>query len=60
MADFRFVPCPRCSRRFMAHEEFFRIPEAFCHCPYCGNEFPVGAAEKAAAASRPQDAARQM
>jgi hypothetical protein len=28
----------------MAHEEFFRIPEAYCHCPYCGNEFKVGIA----------------
>ena len=44
MADFEYVACPKCSEKFMAGEEFFRLPQAYCHCPYCGNEFPVGVA----------------
>lgn len=37
----------------MAHEEFFHIKDAYCHCPYCGKEFPVGAAaERADSESR--------
>ncbi len=44
MADFEYVPCPKCEKKFMVGEEFFRLPEAFCHCPYCGNEFKVGVA----------------
>jgi hypothetical protein len=44
MADFEFVACPKCHDKFMAGEEFFRLPQAYCHCPYCGNEFPVGVA----------------
>ena len=23
--------------------EFFRLPEAYCHCPFCHHEFAVGA-----------------
>ena len=44
MADFEYVSCPQCHDKFMAGEEFFRLPQAYCHCPYCGNEFPVGIA----------------
>ena len=44
MADFEYVACPKCHDKFMAGEEFFRLPQAYCHCPYCGNEFPVGIA----------------
>jgi hypothetical protein len=44
MADFEYVACPKCHEKFMAGEEFFRLPQAYCHCPYCGNEFPVGVA----------------
>ena len=44
MADFEYVACPKCHDKFMAGEEFFRLPQAYCHCPYCGNEFPVGVA----------------
>jgi hypothetical protein len=44
MADFEYVACPKCQEKFMAGEEFFRLPQAYCHCPYCGNEFPVGVA----------------
>jgi hypothetical protein len=44
MADFEYVACPKCHDKFMAGEEFFRLPNAYCHCPYCGNEFPVGVA----------------
>jgi len=51
MADFEYVSCPKCHEKFMAGEEFFRLPQAYCHCPYCGNEFPVGVA--AGEASRP-------
>ena len=49
MADFEYVACPKCHDKFMAGEEFFRLPQAYCHCPYCGNEFPVGVAAGAAA-----------
>jgi NAD-dependent SIR2 family protein deacetylase len=44
MADFEYVACPKCHDKFMAGEEFFRLPQAYCHCPYCGNEFRVGVA----------------
>jgi len=44
MADFEYVACPKCHDKFMAGEEFFRLPHAYCHCPYCGHEFPVGVA----------------
>ena len=44
MADFEYVACPKCHEKFMVGEEFFRLPQAYCHCPYCGNEFPVGIA----------------
>ena len=44
MADFEYVACPKCQEKFMAGEEFFRLPQAYCHCPYCGNEFLVGVA----------------
>jgi hypothetical protein len=27
MADFEYVTCPRCHDKFMAGEEFFRLPE---------------------------------
>ena len=57
MADFEYVSCPKCHDKFMAGEEFFRLPQAYCHCPYCGNEFPVGVA--AAEASRPDKRAGQ-
>jgi ribosomal protein S27E len=44
VADFEYVSCPKCHDKFMAGEEFFRLPQAYCHCPYCGNEFRVGVA----------------
>ena len=44
MADFEYVACPKCHDKFMAGEEFFRLPKAYCHCPYCAHEFPVGVA----------------
>jgi len=28
MADFEYVPCPKCEKKFMVGEEFFRLPEA--------------------------------
>jgi len=34
MADFAYVPCPSCKKEFMVGNEFFRLPQAFCHCPY--------------------------
>jgi hypothetical protein len=57
MADFAYVPCPKCGQKFMAGQEFFRIPEAYCHCPFCAHEFSVyrGAGE----AGAPQQPARQ-
>jgi len=55
VADFAYVPCPACKQQFMVGEEFFRIPEAYCHCPFCAHEFkvyrgpsPIAAAEAAA------------
>ena len=47
MADFDYVPCPQCKGKFMLGTEFFRIPTAYAHCPYCGTEFKVGAAKAA-------------
>lgn len=47
MADFDYVPCPKCKGQFMVGVEFFRLPNAYCHCPYCGTEFRVGVAAKA-------------
>jgi len=44
MADFAYVPCPSCKKEFMVGNEFFRLPQAFCHCPYCATEFRVGVA----------------
>lgn len=44
MADFQYVNCQKCEQRFMVGVEFFRLPEAYCHCPYCHHEFPVGVA----------------
>ena len=44
LADFEYVSCPKCHDKFMVGEEFFRLPQAYCHCPFCGNEFPVGVA----------------
>jgi hypothetical protein len=44
MADFADVACPQCHQVFMVGEEFFRLPEAYCHCPYCATEFRVGVA----------------
>ncbi|HLY65087.1 MAG TPA: hypothetical protein VKU60_06110 [Chloroflexota bacterium] len=53
MADFSYVPCPQCKKEFMVGEEFFRIPEAYCHCPFCAHEFKVGvAAQKEAEQAR--------
>lgn len=49
MADFEYVPCPKCKGQFMVGVEFFRIPTAYCHCPYCGTEFKVGVAAKGGA-----------
>ena len=28
MADFEYVACPKCHDKFMAGEEFFRLPQA--------------------------------
>ena len=28
MADFDYVPCPRCRKKFMVGEEFFRLADA--------------------------------
>ena len=39
MVDFAYMICPQCKRRFMVHQEFFRIVEAYCHCPFCAHEF---------------------
>lgn len=58
MADFKYVPCPVCKGEFMVGEEFFRLPEAYCHCPYCAHEFPVGVAASAQQAA--SAAQRQM
>ncbi|HZT06030.1 MAG TPA: hypothetical protein VFC51_03300 [Chloroflexota bacterium] len=44
MADFAYVPCPKCREQFMVGVEFFRIPDAYCHCPFCHHEFTVGVA----------------
>jgi len=52
MADFDYVLCPHCQGKFMVGEEFFRLPEAYCHCPYCGTEFRVGVAATKASADR--------
>jgi PHP family Zn ribbon phosphoesterase len=49
MADFEYTPCPKCKGKFMLGTEFFRIPNAYAHCPYCGTEFKVGVAAKAEA-----------
>jgi hypothetical protein len=53
MADFDYVPCPKCRGTFMVGEEFFRLPEAYCHCPYCGEEFRVGVAADLARGENP-------
>ena len=45
--DFDYVACPKCQKKFMAGKEFFRIPDAYCHCPYCATEFRVGVAAQA-------------
>ena len=58
MADFEYVACPKCHDKFMAGEEFFRLPQAYCHCPYCGNEFPVGVAAGEAAKAADKRAGR--
>ena len=52
MADFEYVACPKCHDKFMAGEEFFRLPQAYCHCPYCGNKSAVGVASGEAAKRR--------
>ncbi len=44
MADFEYVPCPKCVKKVMVGEEFFSLQEASSHCAYCGNEFKVGVA----------------
>src|SRR5437879_2900726 len=39
MADFEYVSCPKCHDKFMAGEEFFRLPQAYCHCPTAAMNF---------------------
>lgn len=41
MAQVIYVPCPECRRQFYVGPEFFSIPDSYCHCPYCGEEFSV-------------------
>jgi hypothetical protein len=48
MADFQYVTCQKCQQRFMVGVEFFRLPDAYCCCPYCHHEFPVGVAAQRA------------
>lgn len=43
MASGRYVVCPKCAGRFFVGEEFFRLPEARCYCPYCAHEFAARA-----------------
>jgi DNA-directed RNA polymerase subunit RPC12/RpoP len=52
MASGRFIACPSCNGRFFVGDEFFELPEARCHCPYCGHRFPVSPSDAAAAAPR--------
>jgi hypothetical protein len=41
MAEVIYVTCPRCRKKFCIGPEFFTVPESYCHCPYCGDEFSV-------------------
>jgi uncharacterized Zn-finger protein len=41
MASGKYVDCPECGKRFFVGDEFFRLPEARCHCPYCSHQFAV-------------------
>lgn len=41
MAGGSYVECPACRDRFLVGDEFFVLPEAACHCPYCHTEFQV-------------------
>ncbi|MBI4523316.1 MAG: hypothetical protein HY695_05825 [Deltaproteobacteria bacterium] len=41
MAEVMYVICPRCGGQFSAGPEFFTVPESYCHCPYCAEEFSV-------------------
>ncbi|MBI3091355.1 MAG: hypothetical protein HYY96_11865 [Candidatus Tectomicrobia bacterium] len=36
-----YVNCPRCEETFYVDPEFFEVPDAYCHCPYCAHEFSV-------------------
>ena len=49
MASGRYLACPSCRGRFFAGDEFFALPEALCHCPYCGHRFAANADAAAAA-----------
>jgi hypothetical protein len=52
MASGRFIVCSSCQGRFFVGKEFFELPEARCHCPYCGHEFAASAPDVAAPAPR--------
>lgn len=56
MARGKYVNCPACTRQFLIGEEFFALPEAKCHCPFCHAEFSVSGTPPAAdprAATKP-------
>lgn len=37
-----FVRCPRCQGEYyIERSDYVNQPEALCHCPFCGLEFPA-------------------
>jgi DNA-directed RNA polymerase subunit RPC12/RpoP len=56
MASGKYVNCPQCGKRFFVGDEFFVLPEARCHCPYCSHEFAVNGQAAATSSARPQGA----
>jgi DNA-directed RNA polymerase subunit RPC12/RpoP len=53
MASGKYVNCPSCNQRFFVGDEFFTLPEARCHCPYCAHQFSVATPEPTASPSPP-------
>ncbi len=53
MASGQYVACPSCARRFFVGDEFFTLPDARCHCPYCAHQFAVNAPSAGAEPARP-------
>jgi uncharacterized Zn-finger protein len=51
MASHKYVECPQCAGRFLVGEEFFVLPEARCHCPYCHTDFSVSGESSGSGAS---------